>query len=102
MSNFPIRRRILIVFGSAPLQMGVSPSLASGDVYIATREDIVSVLDAGQMLKGQSDPYVEVCQPDDFRCGDSLAKPCSYRTGSRNQGDISAPDRHSRIQGQAL
>lgn len=56
----------LIVFGSTPLQMGVSPSLASGDVDIATREDIVFALDATRILKGQSDPYVEVCQPEDF------------------------------------
>jgi hypothetical protein len=56
----------LIVFGSTPLQMGISPALASGDVDIATRENIVSVLRANRLLKGQSAPYVEVCEPEDF------------------------------------
>jgi len=56
----------LILFGSIPLQMGISPAFLSGDVDIATREEIASVLGAHKLLKGQAAPYVEVSDPDVF------------------------------------
>jgi hypothetical protein len=46
--------------------MGVSRTFLSGDVDIATREEISSLLGSHHMLKGQTAPYVEVSEPDVF------------------------------------
>lgn len=65
-TNLPSPPEELIIFGSVPLQMGVSPGFLSSDVDIATREEIASVLNAKKMLKGQSAPYIEISEPDVF------------------------------------
>lgn len=57
----------LVVFGSSPLQMGVSEAIMSGDLDIATDEDIVSILKKARLTKGLSSPYVEVCPLGTFR-----------------------------------
>jgi hypothetical protein len=51
----------LVVFGSSPLQMGVSEAIMSGDLDIATDEEIEGLLVAAGLTKGLSSPYVEVC-----------------------------------------
>ena len=57
----------LVVFGSSPLQMGVSEAIMSGDLDIATDEEIEGILAAAGLTKGLSSPYVEVCPLGTFR-----------------------------------
>ena len=57
----------LVVFGSSPLQMGVSDAIMSGDLDIATDEAIEGLLVAAGLTKGLSSPYVEVCPLGTFR-----------------------------------
>jgi len=57
----------LVVFGSSPLQMGVSEAIMSGDLDIATDEEIEGLLVAAGLTKGLSSPYVEVCPLGTFR-----------------------------------
>lgn len=57
----------LVVFGSSPLQMGVSEAIMSGDLDIASDEEIEGLLAAACLTKGLSSPYVEVCPLGTFR-----------------------------------
>jgi len=57
----------LVVFGSSPLQMGVSEAIMSGDLDIATDEEIEGLLVEAGLTKGLSSPYVEVCPLGTFR-----------------------------------
>jgi hypothetical protein len=57
----------IVVFGSSPLQMGVSDAIMSGDLDIAADEEIESILKDARLTKGLSSPYVEVCPPGTFR-----------------------------------
>lgn len=57
----------MVVFGSSPLQMGVSDAIMSGDLDIATDEEIASILEEAGLTKGLSSPYVEVCPLGTFR-----------------------------------
>lgn len=57
----------IVVFGSSPLQMGVSDAIMSGDLDIATDEEIEGILIAAGLTKGLSSPYVEVCPLGAFR-----------------------------------
>jgi len=47
--------------------MGVSEAIMSGDLDIATDEEIEGLLVAGGLTKGLSSPYVEVCPLGTFR-----------------------------------
>ena len=47
--------------------MGVSDAIMSGDLDIATDEEIEGVLSAAGLTKGLSSPYVEVCPLGTFR-----------------------------------
>ncbi|MBI4326092.1 MAG: hypothetical protein HY674_12615, partial [Chloroflexi bacterium] len=51
----------LIVFGSAPLQLGLDPAFLSGDVDVIPPEDITPFCEAAGLLKGQTRIYVEPC-----------------------------------------
>lgn len=51
----------LIIFGSAPLQLGLDPGFLSGDVDVITPEDITAYCHAAGLLKGQARIYVEPC-----------------------------------------
>lgn len=51
----------IIVFGSAPLQLGIDSAFASGDVDIIPQEDVSSFCDLAGLLKGQCPIYVEPC-----------------------------------------
>jgi len=57
----------IVVFGSSPLQMGVSNAIMSGDLDIASDERIEGVLKDAGLTKGLSSPYVEVCPLGTFR-----------------------------------
>lgn len=57
----------IIVFGSSPLQMGVTDSITSGDVDIASDDNIEEIFRVAQLAKGQSSPYIEVCSLNTFR-----------------------------------
>ena len=57
----------LIIFGSSPLQMGVSSAVSSGDLDVATDEDVEKFLKSAQLTKFQRSPYVEVCSLNTFR-----------------------------------
>jgi hypothetical protein len=57
----------IVVFGSSPLQMGVSDAIMSGDLDIATDEEVEGLLLAAGLTKGLSSPYVEVCPLGTFR-----------------------------------
>jgi|APCry1669193181_1035450.scaffolds.fasta_scaffold00001_35 hypothetical protein len=57
----------LIIFGSSPLQMGVSSAVTSGDLDVATDEDIAKLLESAQLTKFHRSPYVEVCPLNTFR-----------------------------------
>ncbi len=57
----------IVVFGSSPLQMGVSEAIMSGDLDIATDEEIEGLLVEAGLTKGLSSPYVEVCPLGTFR-----------------------------------
>lgn len=57
----------LIIFGSSPLQMGVSSAVTSGDLDVATDEDIGNFLTLAHLTKFHRSPYVEVCPLNTFR-----------------------------------
>ena len=57
----------LIIFGSSPLQMGVSSAVSSGDLDVATDEDIEKILESAHLTKFHRSPYVEVCPLNTFR-----------------------------------
>ena len=57
----------IVVFGSSPLQMGVSKAIMSGDLDIASDEGIEGLLKDAGLTKGLSSPYVEVCPLGTFR-----------------------------------
>ncbi|CAN5711962.1 hypothetical protein BH09VER1_BH09VER1_44470 [soil metagenome] len=57
----------IIVFGSSPLQMGVSTAITSGDLDIASDDDIQRLFTDAHLSKGQSSPYIEVCPTGTFR-----------------------------------
>lgn len=56
----------LIIFGSAPLQLGLDPSFLSGDVDVISPEDITGYCHAAGLLKGQARIYVEPCTATAF------------------------------------
>ncbi len=57
----------IVVFGSSPLQMGITKSITSGDLDIASDQDIEEIFQKAHLSKGQSSPYVEVCSLNTFR-----------------------------------
>lgn len=57
----------IVIFGSSPLQMGVSGAIMSGDLDIATDDEIELILREAGLTKGLSSPYVEVCPLGTFR-----------------------------------
>lgn len=57
----------LIIFGSSPLQMRVSSAVSSGDLDVATDEDIANLLESAHLTKFHRSPYVEVCPLNTFR-----------------------------------
>ena len=56
----------IIVFGSAPLQLGLDPGFVSGDVDVIADLTIEAFLGSARLLKEQSPFYVELCQPHVF------------------------------------
>ena len=56
----------IIVFGSAPLQLGLDPGFVSGDVDLIADLAIEAFLGSAQLLKEQSTFHVELCQPHVF------------------------------------
>jgi len=57
----------IVVFGSGLLQMGVSTAIASGDVDIASDDDLAGIFSDAKLSKGQSSPYIELCPLGTFR-----------------------------------
>jgi hypothetical protein len=55
------RKWEIIVFGSAPLQLGVDSRFLSGDVDVIPDEDITTHCEQAKLLKGQAAIYVEPC-----------------------------------------
>ena len=51
----------IIVFGSAPLQLGLDPGFVSGDVDVISHEDIAGHCEKAGLLKGQAELYIEPC-----------------------------------------
>ena len=57
----------IVIFGSSPLQMGISSAITSGDLDIATDSNLERVLTEAKLTKAQRSPYVEVCPLNTFR-----------------------------------
>lgn len=58
-------RRILL-FGSAPLQMAVDKTLFSNDIDMLESPGVEEILSRHRLLKGQSEPYIEICDGPTF------------------------------------
>ncbi len=56
----------LIVFGSAPLQLGIDKKFLSADVDIISQEEIGNFVSAAHLAKGQAPIYVEPCPINTF------------------------------------
>jgi hypothetical protein len=65
----PRERRFLItLFGSAPLQITVEPTLLSGDVDLfCDEEDLNPFVERAGLAPGKSDFYIQVCSGLNFR-----------------------------------
>lgn len=51
----------IIIFGSAPLQLGINSEFLSGDVDIISQEDVSGFCEKAGLLAGQSPIHVEPC-----------------------------------------
>ena len=69
----------IIVFGSAPLQLGLDPGFVSGDVDLIADGEVESLLSAAKLLKDQNEFYLEVCQPHVF------AAPADWRNRAHTE-----------------
>jgi len=56
----------LIIFGSAPLQLGLDPHFLSADIDVISQDDITDFLRSAGLLKGQASIYVEPCPANTF------------------------------------
>jgi hypothetical protein len=56
----------IIVFGSSPLQLALDPNFLSGDVDVISSTDIQDHCHRAELLKGQTELYVEPCTPAAF------------------------------------
>ena len=62
----PDRPWKIIVFGSAPLQLGIDSTFLSGDVDIISLPEVEEYCRRAGLLKGQTSLYVEPCTPAAF------------------------------------
>ena len=64
----PERQYQITLFGSAPIQLAVDPSLLSGDVDLfSDHEDLEDAVSKAGLEQGKSDFYIQVCSELNFR-----------------------------------
>lgn len=56
----------LIVFGSAPLQLGIDEKFLSADIDVIAQEEIGGFVKAAHLAKGQAAIYIEPCPINTF------------------------------------
>lgn len=56
----------IIVFGSAPLQLGLDPTFLSGDVDVICKDPLADAIQQAGLAKGQGAFFIEQCEEHVF------------------------------------